>query len=95
MGAAALGIASYFGVNAYTCSAHEDDYLNALASIRGNIALGALVENEELDQLRKQQDELYWKAAEAALAKLYSDCSERAAKNAHRKGQDMLLGLTS
>lgn len=93
IGLLVLGVGGYFGSIAWKCSAYEDDYLNAIASIRGNMAIGALVHSTEADEFREEHDEISWKAAETAMEKLYSDCSERAAQNAQRKGQDMLMEM--
>jgi hypothetical protein len=93
IGVLVLGVAGYFGNEYRACSALEDDYLNAIADMRGNIAIRSLVSDPELDKNLDQLDDLAMKRLEASLMGLHDRCGKQSADNAHRKGQDMLLGI--
>ena len=93
LGLAILGVGGYFANEAYQCHSHETDYLNAMAIIRGSLASASVVSDPQLSVLMEEQQEVAWKASEAALFAIYEHCGEQAGRTAHRKGQDMLMGL--
>lgn len=88
-----LGVGGYFANRAYQCHSLETEYLNAMANIRGTLAINATINNPELATLMETRQELSWKAAENALLGIYERCGKEAAETANRKGQDMLIGM--
>lgn len=93
IGVVALGAAGYFGNEYRACAALEEDYLNAIDDMRGNIAIRSFSSNPDLMATLERRDELAEQQLEVSLSGLYDRCGERAADNATRKGQDMLLAL--
>lgn len=93
LGVLVLGVAGYFGNEYRACSALENDYLNAVAEMRGNIAIRSFASDPDLLDMLEKSDDLAIQQVEKAMEGLYSRCGESAGQTAFRKGQDMLLGI--
>jgi hypothetical protein len=91
----ALGTGGYFANEWRVCTGLETDYLNAMSSIRGYSAMKQVLSDQELLSNAKSHEQTAWKASEAALLGLYGRCGQRSAETAVRKGQDVLLGIST
>lgn len=91
-GVAALGTGGYFANEWRVCSGLEEDYLNSVASIRGYASINQVLNDRQLLESMKAQEDAEWNRLETTLYGLSSRCGTRAANTASRKGQDILLG---
>ena len=92
-GAVGIAIAGWYGYGEVQCRNLEEDYLNVLADMRGEAAIGAIVRSDEMDELLERTREFNQRRLEATLTDLYESCGARRARSVTRRGQEMLLGF--
>jgi hypothetical protein len=91
-GTAALGTAGYFANEWRVCTGLEEDYLNSVSSLKGNIAMKSFMQDPDGIKAIENVDAIEMRRIEQTLASLHQQCGKRSANSAVRKGQELLLG---
>jgi len=74
------------------CKRLENDYLNSVASLKGNALLLAAIGDDPktMTELKRiSDDEL--KSIQTTLTRIYEECGDRAGQTAARKGTEILF----
>lgn len=92
VGAALVAGGVYYVNGPMKCQGLEEDYLNAVGSLRSTAATRAIAEEGgDLDRALDAMQESGYGDAERALTRLYDECGSRAGQTAARKGSELLL----
>jgi hypothetical protein len=91
VGVALLAWGGFELIRARQCQGYEEDYLNAVGSLKGNAMVGLAISDPKLSESLKTIQELELKRIEITLTRIYNECGQRAGQTAARKATELMF----